>query len=305
MKVRVGFGLGTRTAVLDGDGERTAGDAFAQLAEALEDLGFDSLWLSERISGPAPDPIVAMTYAAARTRRLKFGTSVLVLPGRNPVVLAKALASLDVLSGGRLLPAVGLGAVDPVEQAAFGVPREGRGRRFDEMLAIMRRCWTDEVVDHDGEHFSFHGVRVQPKPVQQPLDVWLGGQAPSELRRCGRLGDGWLPSFCDARDVAAGIPAIRAAAEEAGRDIDPEHFGALVAYADGGLPDVVADVVRRRRPDKAPEDLIPTNAKALRERLEEMIAVGASKFVVVPVLEPRDWAEALGQLAQEVLPVQS
>jgi probable F420-dependent oxidoreductase len=305
MKVRIGFGLGTRTAVLEGVPGRTAGEGLAQLAESLEALGFDSLWLSERISGPAPDPIVAMTYAAARTRRLKFGTSVLVLPGRNPVVLAKALASLDVLSGGRLLPAVGLGAVDPVEQAAFGVPREGRGRRFDEMLDIMRRCWTEEVVDHDGEHFSFHGVRVRPKPVQDPLEVWLGGQAASELRRCGRRGDGWLPSFCDASDVAAGIPVIQAAAEEAGRAIDPEHFGALVAYADGELPEIVGEVVRRRRPEKDPADLIPAGPDALRRRLEEMVAVGASKFVVVPVLEPPDWNEALGRLAETVLPLQN
>src|SRR5687768_6213050 len=106
VKVRIGFGLGTRTLI--NDGER-----LGALVDGLERLRFDSLWLSERLTAEAPDPIVAMAFAAARTARLKFGTSVLVLPGRNPVVLAKELASLDRLSGGRLLPAVGLGAPVP------------------------------------------------------------------------------------------------------------------------------------------------------------------------------------------------
>ena len=118
-----------------------------------------------------------------------------MLPGRNPVVLAKELATLDRLSGGRLLPAFGLGVADPHEQQAFGVAREERAAWFDEALPLIRRLWLEDVVDHDGPRFHFEGLRVLPKPVQQPPDVWLGGIAPSELRRVGRLGDGWLPSF--------------------------------------------------------------------------------------------------------------
>jgi probable F420-dependent oxidoreductase len=298
MKIRIGFGLGTRTQ---------AGDAatFGRVVDDLERLRFDSLWLSERISGPAPDPIVAMAFAAGRTERLKFGTSVLVLPGRNPVVLAKELASLDVLSGGRLLPAVGLGAVDPAEQAAFGVERSERGKRFDEMIDILRRCWTEERVDHDGAFYRVTGARVSPKPVQQPLELWLGGQADSELRRCGRLGDGWLPSFCDAADIARGKPIVEQAAADAGRTMDPEHWGALIAYSHGALPDLVTQLIAKRRPDKLASDLIPVGLPALRTRIGEMVDAGASKFVVLPIAEPADWTAELEALAAEILTLQN
>jgi probable F420-dependent oxidoreductase len=298
MKIRIGFGLGTRTL---------AGDThtFGPLVDDLERLRFDSLWLSERISGPAPDPIVAMAFAAGRTQRLKFGTSVLVLPGRNPVVLAKELATLDVLSDGRLLPAVGLGAVDPAEQAAFGVERSERGKRFNEIIEILRRCWTEDGVDHQGDYYRVSGATVHPKPVQQPLELWLGGQADSELRRCGRLGDGWLPSFCDAGDIARGKPIVEQAAAEAGRQMDPEHWGALIAYSHGPLPDLVAQLISRRRPDKSADDLIPVGLTALRTRIEEMVEAGASKFVVLPIDEPADWTAELEGLASEVLTLQN
>src|SRR5881394_1548163 len=170
MKIRVGYGLGT-----------SGGNDLAGLIDGLERHGFDSLWLSERITGPAVDPIVGLAYAAGRTDKLKFGMSVLVLPGRNPALLAKELASLDVLSNGRLLPAVGLGAREPAEHQAFGVKREERAAMFDEALPLIRRFWTGEAVDHDGRFYHYEGVRVQPTPTQQPPDVWLGGRAPAEL----------------------------------------------------------------------------------------------------------------------------
>ena len=142
--------------------------------------------------------MVALAFAAARTTKLKLGTSVQVLPGRNPVVVAKQWATLDQLSGGRTLPAFGLGVADPREQQAFGVAREERAAWFDEALPLIRRMWLEDDVDHDGPRFSYEGLTVRPKPVQQPPDVWLGGRAKSELRRVGRLGDGWLPSLLDA-----------------------------------------------------------------------------------------------------------
>ena len=175
MKVRIGYGLGTRTRLHD--------ESYGVVVDALESLEFDSLWLSEKISGEAPDPLVAMAYGAGRTTKLKFGMSVMVLPGRNPVVLAKELATLGTMSGGRLLPAFGLGAVDPVEQQAFGVERSERAALFDETLEVMRKCWTGEPFSHDGPRFHYDGVVVQPAPKR--MDVWLGGNAPSELRRVG------------------------------------------------------------------------------------------------------------------------
>lgn len=298
MKIRIGFGLGTRTAMND------AG-AFGSFVDDLERIGFDSLWLSERISGAAPDPVVGMAYAAGRTTRLKFGMSVMVLPGRNPVLVAKELASLDRLSNGRLLPAFGLGVVDAREQQAFGVKREDRGKIFNEALPLIRRLWTEESVDHHGDFFDLEGVTVLPRPVQQPPDVWLGGLAPSELRRVGRLGDGWLPSFCAASDIAEGIPVINAEAAAHDRQIDPEHMGALVAYRDGPLPDVLASFIGRRRPDLDPNDVVPEGLDGLRAVIEQMIDVGASKFVVLPLVEPRNWTAELERVAEGLFPLQN
>src|SRR5688572_11749262 len=155
MKIRIGYGLGTGTSAGGGEG-------FTALVDNLEANRFDSLWLSERVTGGAVDPIVGLAVAAGRTVKLKLGFSVLVLPGRNPVLLAKELASLDHLSRGRLLPAFGLGIADPGEQQAFGVERGDRAKRFDEALPLLRRFWSEETVDHDGPFFSFKGIGVRP-----------------------------------------------------------------------------------------------------------------------------------------------
>jgi probable F420-dependent oxidoreductase len=298
MKIRIGFGLGTRTTT-------HGADSFGPFVDDLERIGFDSLWLSERISGPAPDPVVAMSFAAGRTTRLKFGMSVMVLPGRNPMLVAKELATLDRLSGGRLLPAFGLGVVDPREQQAFGVRREDRGRIFNEALPLLRRLWTEDGVDHDGEFFHLSGATIEPKPVQKPPDVWLGGIAPSELRRVGRLGDGWLPSFCTADDIAAALPVITEEADRHDRAIDPEHFGALVAYRDGPLPDLLATFISRRRPDLDPNLVVPEGLPALRATLESMVEAGASKFVVLPLVEPDRWTDELEGVAAALFPLQN
>ena len=295
MKVRVGYGLGVRTPTVDGP-------RLGALVDALEGLGFDSLWLSERLGGECPDPVLGLTFAAARTTKLKLGTSVQVLPGRNPADVAKQWATLDRLSGGRALPAFGLGVADPREQQLFGVERSERAAWFDEALPLVRRFWSGEPVDHDGPRFHYEGAVVAPKPVQSPPDVWLGGIAKSELRRVGRLGDGWLPSFCTPDDVAAGRPAIRAEAAEHGREIDEEHWGALVPYlpATGALPDLLVAAVTARRPDVDPSHIVPAGLDATRALLERFIQAGASKFVLVPVIEPEGWDEHLAAVRDAV-----
>jgi probable F420-dependent oxidoreductase len=294
MKVRIGLGLGTVTSL----------DAalFAALVDACEALGFDSLWLSERLTGPGPDPLVALSVAAGRTERLKLGTSVLVVPGRNPVVLAKELASLDRLSEGRLLLAVGLGVRDPAEQAAFGVDPAERGPWLDEALPLLRRLWRGEAVDHDGPRFRYRGVRLELRPVQQPPDVWLGGRSRAELARAGRLGDGWLASFCTPAEAGLGRQAVEAAAARAGRQVDPEHFGAVLTLAAGPLPEPLRRALATRRPEVEPETLVATGASALVERIEAFVEAGISKFVVVPLggADPT----GLERLASAVLPLQ-
>jgi probable F420-dependent oxidoreductase len=301
VKVRIGLGLGVRVAL--------PADELGDLAATVEDTGFDSLWFSDQVSGSAPDPVVAMAVTAARTRRLKFGMSVMVLPGRNPVLLAKQLATLDRVSRGRFLPAFGLGAVDPAEQSAFAQDRATRGSVFDEALEVMRRCWTEDVVDHHGRHFTFEGVRVSPKPVQDPPEVWLGGRAESELRRVGRLADGWLPSFVTPADAESGWMRVNEVAAEHGRAIDPGHFGVLIPWTAGEPPAALLAALAARRPDvEDPRAIVPSGIAALRDVVSAHVAVGASKFVVLPMDDPDSlprWRGVLDELAAGVLDLQN
>jgi len=298
VKIRIGFGLGVRTEFND--------DTFADLVDTLETLHFDSLWLSERITGSAPDPVVGMAFAAGRTSHLKFGTSVMVLPGRNPMLVAKELATLDRLSGGRLLPAFGLGAVDPREQQAFGVERSERAAWFDEALPLIRRLWTEESVDHDGPRFSLRDARVRPFPKQSPPEVWLGGIAPSELRRVGRLADGWLPSFITPQEAATGRIEVERVASDHDREIDPEHFGVLIPYATGALPEALVAGLAARRPDTDPADLVAVGFTGLESRIASYVEAGFSKFVAIPLSDPEGpITEHLAELASVVLPLQN
>jgi probable F420-dependent oxidoreductase len=297
MKVRIGFGLGVTGLKDEG--------RFGQLVDALEGNGFDSLWLSERVAGDAPDPVVGLAYAAGRTQKLKLGTSVQVLPGRNPALLAKEWASLDRLSNGRALPAFGLGNPIAAEHQAFGVAREDRSAIFDEALPLLRRLWSEDDVHHDGKWFQYDGLTVHPKPANGHLDVWLGGRATSELRRCGRLGDGWLASFFTPADCAAGRPVIEAEAEREGRTMDPEHFGAMVTFSHDEIPDALRQRLAALRGDVDAADLVPVGLPALRTRLAEYVSVGFSKLVLVPLAEPDDWHAELARIADAVLELQT
>ena len=297
MKVRIGYGLGTA-------GQATDPASLGALVDGLEELGFDSLWVSERATGPTLDPLVVLSYVAGRTRRIKLGTSVQVLPGRNPVLLAKAWASLDRVSGGRALPAFGLGVADPAEQQAFGIARDDRAAWMEEVLPLLGRMWREEVVDHDGPRFHYEGLRVEPKPLKGDLDVWLGGRYKSELRRIGRLAGGWLPSFTTPDQVAGGRVVVEAAAAEAGRAMDPEHWGALVAYTHGEIPDRYRAMLGTRYPGTPAHEVIPVGHAALRARLEAFLAVGFSKLVPVPVGPVTDWRAELEALADAVLDLQ-
>lgn len=296
MKVRIGVGTGT-DAPLDAEG-------YAAFVEDLEDLGFDSLWLPEVLTAGALDPLVGLATAAARTRRLKLGTTV-VLPGRNPARLAKELATLDRLSGGRLLVTFVLGLAEPAERQALGLAGADRGALVDEALPLVRRWWAGEAVDHDGPRFSYRGVAVAPTPVQSPLEAWLGGTAPSALRRAGRLADGWLPSLLTPEEAAAGRRVVEIAAAEAGRAVDPEHFGLSVAYTRRGLDGPAVQRVAARRPGVDPGLLVPVGLPALRATVERFVEVGFSKFVVRPAERPASWRAELEDLAACLLDLQT
>jgi len=289
MKARFGIGLGVQPALGDPG-------AFGLVVDLLEHLRFDSLWLSERAAGPLLDPLSALAFAAGRTTRLKLGTSVLVVPGRNPVLLAKELATIDAISGGRLLPAFGLGTVDGREQQAFGVAREDRAGWFEEAVPLMRRLWREDEVTHHGTRFSVTGLSLWPKPAGR-MEVWTGGRSRVEYDRTGRLAQGWLGAGQTPTEAGHARESIRTAAARHGRTIDEDHYGMVLRYAREPVGERVRAGVGKARPDLTVAELIPTGAGEFTARIRQYLAVGVTKFVLVPAEPPPDWAEELGWLS--------
>ena len=209
-------------------------DFLWRFIDLCERSGIDSVWFSERLSSPipVPEPMTTMAAVAARTRRLKFGPSVLIAPFRSPVVLAREIAMIDYLSGGRMLPALGVGVELEREFRAAGVPFKERGRRTDEAIQIMRRCWAeDEVTGFSGEFWSLERVTVLPRPTaQQPFPVWIGGNSEAAMRRAGRLGDGSMPRSSPPEQFRVGVEKTQAFAAEAGREVPTDHFGVLLYF---------------------------------------------------------------------------
>jgi len=218
----------------------TCGDpsAAVQVAQAAEAAGFESVWTGEHIVLPDPmlpsfplvpetamlDTIVSLTWIAAHTKRLRIASGIIVLPQRNPLLLAKELASVDVVSGGRLIIGVGAGWLEP-EFNAFGVPMQGRGEKMDDILRAMRALWTMEKPKHHGPTASFSNVAAYPRPIQRPMPpVVIGGESPAALRRAVTMGNGWYGFGLTVEQTKQHIGGLRRAAAEHGR---PAELGDL------------------------------------------------------------------------------
>jgi probable F420-dependent oxidoreductase len=293
MKIRFGVGLGAGAAPSE----------FSRIVDRLEHQGVDSLWLSEHVYSSGVDPFIGMAHALSRTTRLKVGTSVAVLPGRHPVLVAKQLASLAALSPKRVLPVFGLRPAHPAERGLFTVPAGRRAAVFDESLLLIRALLSQEVVDFSGDFFTVESARIGPLSAR-PLDIWLGGSAPAGLRRVGRFGDGWLGSFLTAAEAGRARAAIEAAAAEAGREIEADHFGISLTVADGGIPETVAAAARRRRPDNAPAELIAGSWPDLHRMLDGYLDAGLTKFVIHHS-GPQPYREFVDRFVSELLPRQN
>jgi probable F420-dependent oxidoreductase len=293
MKVRVGVSLGAT-----GPGE------FAAAVDLLEAAGVDSLWLPEVVYGPAVDPFTGIAFALARTSRLKAGSGISVLPGRHPVLVAKQLASLAGLAPGRVLPVFGLRPAAAGERALFGVPDGQRGAVFDEALTLLRLMLTTDVVSFHGSFFTVEDATVGPLP-RRPLDIWLGGSAPAGLRRVGRLADGWLGSLLTPAEAGAAVRTIQAAADEAGREVEPDHFGISLSIASGPLPDALAASIARRRPGVDPATLVAGNWAGARAMIESYVEAGLSKFVVRPAAPGQPLEDFVEEFVIELVPLQT
>ena len=280
------------------------------LCDMLERSDVDSIWLSDRLSSPAPVPEVMTTLAAiaARTTRLKFGPSVVVLPYRTPVVAAKEMATVDWLSQGRLLPAVGVGVELPREFDASGVPFAERGRRTDEAIRVMRLLWTQDEVTFQGDFFKLDRVSIFPKPWQTPPPIWIGGKSLAAMRRTARLGDGWIPSFITPDEMRAGIQQVHDLAAAAGRQVPEDHFGTLINYAladsEAAALALAQPYVPRGRVDESTMRQCTAFGPAgrLLEKVEEYVKAGASKFILRPLCPPDRMLEQLALVAEHVCP---
>jgi probable F420-dependent oxidoreductase len=291
-KIRVGIGIAT----FPFDAPR---DLFA-FAERCECLGVDSLWQTDRLHGEDAqlEALAALAALAGATSRIKFGMNAVVASLRDPLLLAKQCATIDFLSGGRLLPVFGVGAEhDPVWKATGRDPAE-RGRRADESLEIAQRLWRGEEVHFAGRFFRYAGARITPLPVQQPLPCWIGGSSPAAIRRTARLGTGWLAGLTPPEEVARVIAAIRAELAKSGRTIDPDHYGATLPCRIGE-----ADAALAGRFARAGAQLATGSAAGIVARARAYLAAGATKLVLI--LLARGTAELMGQLerlAGEVIP---
>lgn len=304
MKVRIGTGFG---AWPFGD---AGPEALWRYLDDCEEGDVDSIWLSERIFGPAQflEPVVGVAMMAARTEKLKYGFNVLTLPARDPLTLGRELATIDWLSGGRLLPAFGLGNDLVAEWERAGIPKSERAGRTDEATRIMRRLWGEESVTYEGRFWQLKDATLALKPRQgAKMPIWFGGRSEAALRRVGRLGDGWLAASATADEVAAGIPKIRAHAADADRQVDEDHYGVTLPYIIAPSVDEaiahLSPAYLKRRPDLHPTQFGAFGPPdAIAAALDRYIAAGASKFVLVHLAPPDKLNEQLRLLSREIIP---
>ncbi len=305
VKIGVGFGLwrlGMPTA-----------DTIIRVAERSEEWGLDSFWLSDHLLSPSPelDVIATLAILASRTTHIKLGPSVLLLNLRHPLMVAKSFATLDYYSRGRMVMAVGTGA-NLADYAACGIPTEGRGRRLDEGVEILRKVWTEPRVSHHGRYFNFDNVTIEPRPARRTnndsgtIDIWVGGKSEAALRRTAKMADGYFASFQTPEEFARNMAAIRTYAAEYGRANARIESGLILlcrmaesrARAKADMEPVLNSLGRgaaefaNRTIYGSPQDII--------ERLAEYIALGLDKFVLWPVAEPSAWAGQVELIGREV-----
>lgn len=290
--MKIGFSLLNNWGIDDAQ-------ALVGLAVRTEELGFDSVWVHDhvfnvghvfdRIGGrPYYEPLTLLSFVAARTTRVRLGTSVLVLPYHNPIRLAKTAATLDVLSGGRLILGVGVGSIEQ-EALAMGSPFAERGAVSDEAIAVMRTLWTQEDPRFDGKYSRFSGMKFSPKPVQRPsIPLVIGGISPAAIRRAARLGDGWQPLGLSPEALGQSMASLREQALTHGRDVAKIPVSITL-----GLE---APASRRRHAlGKDPAEIV-RNAKAYADLGVDTLVISANTS------DPREARSALEMLAREVLP---
>jgi probable F420-dependent oxidoreductase len=303
MQRSIAVGVGLMEFPFDG------ADGFWRWVDLCEAGGIDSIWQTDRLISRVPilESMAALAAIAGRTRRIKFGVNVVSVAMREPVLLAKQCATIDMLSGGRLLPGFGIGSPRGPEWTAMHLDPTTRGRKTDEALEIIGRLWAGEKLDYDGKHYKLTGAQISPLPAQPDLPIWIGGSSDAAVRRTARYGTGWQAGSEPVAEVGRVIAAIRGAVTEAGRHIDDDHYGAAFAYRFGTWDDPgmnrVAEAYRARTGRDAREAFAVGDAATIMTRLAEYVDAGASKFILRPAAQgDADMLAQTRMLIEQVLP---
>lgn len=276
------------------------------LGPLAEELGYDSVWVMDHLFNtgyirerledkPYYHPLATLSYLAATTKRVRLGTSVLVLPYHNPVELAKYTATLDHTSGGRVTLGVGVGGMGE-EFEALGIPMARRGALTNECIAIMKELWTSPNPSYHSRRWSFDNVLFSPKPLQQPhIPLWIGGSSPGALKRAATLGDGWHPSGVSPEEFALGRQEVRRLAAEAGRDPDSLAWSVRVEVEIGGGPSSARASGRSRVPGEDGDQIMGAIAAYQSAGVEHLVLALNSGEV------PRI-TETMERIARRVVP---
>jgi probable F420-dependent oxidoreductase len=283
------------------------------LARRVEALGYESVWTGDHVSfhNPLYESTTLLAAYAAATSRVRLGTAVYLLALRPAAIAAKVTATLDVLSGGRLIFGVGVGGENPKEFELCGVPHRERGARVTEAIDAVRTLWRDTPATFKGRFTSFEGVSIDPKPVQTPAPpIWIGGRSDAALARAGRQGDGWVSYVVQPERYAQSLDKIRRAADQAGRTLD-RFVAAHLAFVTVGRDYETARaawvswLTRRYAQDFGPlarkYGVIGTPEQCA-EQIERFRAAGCTYLIVSPIGEPEHDGEQLERVAADVLP---
>jgi probable F420-dependent oxidoreductase len=284
-----------------------------ELVRRVEALGFDSVWTGDHVSfhGAIHESLTLLATYVPITSRIRLGTAVYLLALRPAAIAAKASATLDALSGGRLIFGVGVGGENPKEFELCGVPHRERGARVTEGIDAVRTLWRDTPATFKGRFTSFEGVSIDPKPVQKPgPPIWIGGRSDAALTRAGRQGDGWISYVVQPERYAQGAEKIRAAAGAAGRTLGGFEFGHLAFITVGRDWESAKAVWVAHLSKRYAQDFEPLARKygiigtpeQCAEQLARFAAAGCTYMVVNVIGEPRDERDQLERIAADILP---
>jgi probable F420-dependent oxidoreductase len=284
-----------------------------ELVRRVEALGFDSVWTGDHVSfhGPIHESLTLLATYVPITSRLRLGTAVYLLALRSAAIAAKATATLDALSGGRLIFGVGVGGENPKEFELCGVPHRERGARVTEAIDVVRTLWRDTPASFKGRFSAFDAVSIDPKPVQKPgPPIWIGGRSDAALARAGRQGDGWISYVVQAERYAQSVDKIRAAAAAAGRTLGGFEFSHLAFVTVGRDWESAKAVWVSHLSKRYAQDFEPLARKygiigtpeQCAEQLARFAAAGCTYMVVNVIGEPRDERDQLERIAADVLP---